>query len=75
MFSGQSTVLRIFMTNGIKFVPENIIVFFVNWVCLTYITSGTAVPCGIFLPCMLIGCALGHMYHPIHIMMTPYKNS
>ena len=34
-------------------------------------TSGTAVPCGIFLPCMLIGCALGHIYYPIHSMIFP----
>ena len=26
------------------------------------ITSGTAAPCGIFMPCILIGCAIGHIY-------------
>jgi hypothetical protein len=68
-------VLKIFMAHGCNFIFSNIAIFLVNWICLTYITSGTAVPCGIFLPCMLIGCALGHVYHPVHIMITPYRNS
>lgn len=59
LFDGQSTVLRIFMTPDLSFRLKNIIVFIINWIFFTYITSGTAVPCGIFLPCMLIGCAVG----------------
>ena len=73
MFDGQSTVLKIFMTNGNSFNAINMIIFLANWITFMYITSGTAVPCGIFLPCMLIGCALGHLYHPLHLMMFPYN--
>ncbi len=47
-------------------------IFIVNWIFFTYITSGTAVPCGIFLPCMVIGCALGHLYHPLHEILCAF---
>ena len=40
---------------------ENIIIFFA-WYCLTIITYGTFVPAGLFLPGMIIGCALGEIY-------------
>jgi Voltage gated chloride channel/CBS domain len=59
------------MAHGNSFNPINILIFLANWIFFTYVTSGTAVPCGIFLPCMLIGCALGHIYHPIHILLFP----
>lgn len=59
LFDGQSTVLRVFMTPNNAFLMKNVYIFIGNWILFTYLTSGTAVPCGIFLPCMLIGCALG----------------
>jgi len=59
------------MANGNDFYFNNMLIFLANWIIFTYVTSGTAVPCGIFLPCMLIGCALGHVYHPLHILMFP----
>ena len=62
------------MAHGNSFKTINIALFLGNWIFFTYVTSGTAVPCGIFLPCMLIGCALGHLYHPLHEAMFPYAN-
>jgi chloride channel 7 len=73
-FNGQATVLKIFMANGNSFNPVNIAIFLGNWIFFTYITSGTAVPLGIFLPCMIIGCAIGHLYHPFHVLMFPYND-
>jgi H+/Cl- antiporter ClcA len=52
----------------------NVFVFLVNWILFTYVTSGTALPCGIFLPCMLIGCAIGILYHPLHMMIFSYDD-
>lgn len=43
---------------------ENLIIFF-SWYCLTIITYGTFVPAGLFLPGMIIGCALGALYADI----------
>ena len=36
--------------------------YFIIWYFFTMITSGTAIPCGIFIPCIIIGGALGEMY-------------
>jgi chloride channel 7 len=45
--------------------------YFLLWFFFTMITSGTAVPCGIFLPCIIIGCALGQMYSIIAFQISP----
>ena len=39
-----------------------VVLFFFIWFVFTIITAGTAVPAGIFMPCVLIGCAIGHIY-------------
>jgi H+/Cl- antiporter ClcA len=38
------------------------VVFFCVWYFWTIITYGTFVPSGLFLPGMIIGCALGEIY-------------
>jgi len=60
-----------FMADGNLFIPLNLFLYLLNWIFFTYITSGTALPCGIFLPCMLIGCAVGHLYHNLHEIIFP----
>ena len=40
---------------------ESLIIYFIIWYFFTIVTYGTAVPAGIFLPGILIGCALGRM--------------
>jgi len=37
------------------------------------ITSGTACPLGIFIPSILIGCALGHIYRFLHYAIFPME--
>lgn len=59
------------MAHGNQFNQINMLIFIANWIVFTSWTSGTAIPSGIFLPCMLIGCALGHIYHPYHVMLFP----
>lgn len=55
------------MSDGNDFAATNVVIFFLGWIIFTFITSGTAVPCGIFLPSILIGCGLGHLIYPLHI--------
>ena len=40
-------------------------VFFCGWYFFTIITYGTNVPSGLFLPGMIIGCAIGDIYFDI----------
>lgn len=61
--------MKIFMAPENTFAMGNVLVFLANWIFFTYTTSGTAVPCGIFLPCMLIGCAVGQVYYHFHGLM------
>ena len=44
---------------------KNMIVFLAGWYLFTIITYGTNVPSGLFLPGMIIGCALGDIYYDI----------
>ena len=48
---------------------KNAGIFIIIWYNFTCITSGALVPAGIFLPCILIGCALGQLYAPVHNLM------
>lgn len=45
---------------------SNACIFGLIWLLFTSLSSGSAVPSGIFLPCILIGCALGHIYSKLH---------
>jgi chloride channel 7 len=40
---------------------ETLLLFFLIWYIFTIVTYGTAVPAGLFLPGILIGCALGRV--------------
>lgn len=69
MFESQSNTIKAFMSNQRVLLLRNSIIFFVIWYSFTCITSGTMTPAGIFLPCILIGCALGQVYAPLHNKM------
>ncbi len=45
---------------------SNAIIFCVIWYLFVCVSSGTATPLGIFIPCILIGCSLGHIYSHVH---------
>ena len=47
---------------GIRLPPEQMIVYFMVWYFFTIITYGVWVPAGLFLPGIIIGCALGSIY-------------
>ncbi len=61
------------MSNQRTILLKNAGIFLVIWFIFTCITSGTIVPAGIFLPCILIGCALGQLYGPVHNKMFHSK--
>jgi chloride channel 3/4/5 len=48
---------------------NNSLIFLIVWFIFTTLTSGTVCPGGIFMASMLIGCALGEMYTPLHNMI------
>lgn len=61
-FNTQLNSIKTFMNT--QFLPGyGVLVYFITWLIFVCLTSGSAVPCGIFLPCILIGNSLGVLYH------------
>jgi H+/Cl- antiporter ClcA len=50
------------MSHHVQISFAEIIAFLAIWYLLTIITYGTNVPAGLFLPGMIIGCAIGQIY-------------
>ena len=59
LFESQANTIKTFMSNQRTILLKNAGIFLMIWYTFTCLTSGTVVPAGIFLPCILIGCALG----------------
>jgi len=51
------------------------IVFFCVWYFWTIVTYGTNVPSGLFLPGMIIGCALGEIYAKVMVQIGIYDDT
>jgi chloride channel 7 len=61
LLNPENAVIKAFMNQKAVFNYESLIIYFCIWYFFTVITYGTSVPAGIFLPGILIGCALGRM--------------
>jgi chloride channel 7 len=63
-FNTEGHVIKIFLKwseNG-DFDSIALVLFFLAWYILTIVSYGTAVPAGLFLPGILIGCGVGVIY-------------
>ena len=47
---------------GIQFTWEQLLIYFCAWYFFTIVTYGVWVPAGLFLPGIIIGCAVGGLY-------------
>lgn len=54
-----------------KYDLKIMIPYFFIWYVFTIFSSGTAAPMGIFLPCIIIGCSIGHIYGSIATQLFP----
>lgn len=61
LFNAEGTVIKNFLSKKAVFNYETLLLFFLLWFIFTCITYGTAVPAGLFLPGILIGCSLGRV--------------
>ena len=62
LLNPENSIIKTFMSKTTVFSYDALIIYFVIWYFFTVISYGTAVPAGIFLPGILIGCALGRMF-------------
>jgi len=70
MFDSQANIIKTFMSSSLRdILISNALIFGTIWYFFVCITSGTAVPVGIFIPSILIGCAVGHIYSHLHEAM------
>jgi len=61
LLNTEGTVIKAFLNKLAVFDYAPLFLFFIIWYLFTVITYGTAVPAGLFLPGILIGCSLGRM--------------
>ena len=61
LLNPEGTVIKAFLNKEAEFDYKPLLLFFFIWYPLTMITYGTAVPAGLFLPGIQIGCSVGRM--------------
>ena len=57
----EGNVIKALMNKSADFAYNPLMVHFFIWYLMTIVTYGTAVPAGLFLPGILIGCSLGRI--------------
>tara|TARA_B110000285_G_C15123647_1_gene618787 strand:- start:1103 stop:1510 length:408 start_codon:yes stop_codon:yes gene_type:complete len=61
-WSSEGEIIQNIMSSSVIINAKYMFVFFFSWYFLMAITYGVNVPAGLFLPGMIIGCAVGHIY-------------
>ena len=61
LLNPEGSTIKAFLNKSAVFDYNPLLLHFMIWYLLTIITYGTAVPAGLFLPGILIGCSLGRM--------------
>lgn len=62
LWNTEGSVIRIIMNHKSNSSVLAFLIFFVIWYLFTVFTYGTNVPSGLFVPGMLIGCAIGSLF-------------
>ena len=61
LLNPEGSTIKAFLNKSAVFDYNPLLLHFLIWYLMTIITYGTAVPAGLFLPGILVGCALGRM--------------
>lgn len=56
---------------GIRLPPEQMVTYLLVWYLFTITTYGVWVPAGLFLPGIIVGCAVGAIYEEINQKLFP----
>jgi H+/Cl- antiporter ClcA len=59
--AGEGEIIRNILQKNIQTTNQEMASFVAVWYLFTITTYGTNVPAGLFLPGMIIGCALGDL--------------
>lgn len=58
-WASEGGIIKNIMNTAVNVTPANMFIFLAVWYVFTITTYGTNVPAGLFLPGMIVGCALG----------------
>ena len=61
LLNPEGSTIKAFLNSTAVFDYNPLLLHFLIWYLMTIVTYGTAVPAGLFLPGILIGCSLGRM--------------
>lgn len=61
-FASEGEVIRNIMSSNVETTLTQLCIFAFCWYVMTIITYGVNCPAGLFLPGMIIGCAIGNIY-------------
>lgn len=61
LLNPEGSTIKAFLNPAAVFDYNPLLLHFLIWYLMTIVTYGTAVPAGLFLPGILIGCSLGRM--------------
>ena len=59
------------MSNSLKLEMLETLAFMGVWFFFSVTTYGISVPAGLFLPAILMGCALGQLYQNFSLIIAP----
>lgn len=58
----EGGLIRDILSESVMCTTSQMVAFMLTWYFWTIVTYGTNVPSGLFLPGMIIGCAMGEIY-------------
>ena len=61
LLNPEGSTIKAFLNQNAIFEYNPLLLHFLIWYLMTIVTYGTAVPAGLFLPGILVGCSLGRM--------------
>lgn len=61
LLNPEGNTIKALMNKEAIFSYNALLIHFLIWFLMTIVTYGTAVPAGLFLPSILLGCGLGRI--------------
>ena len=75
MFNTEGSTVRSLLDFGAQMKTGISMTFFIVWFLLSCITYGTAIPAGLFIPGILIGCSIGHFVRRVVELLGVYHDT
>jgi H+/Cl- antiporter ClcA len=71
LMNSQGGRIRVLLSNSVQLNLTETFSFAAVWFLLTITTYGVAVPAGLFLPAIILGCTIGQLYLDVTLKLFP----